>query len=461
MKIAAALCLLAFSAAPAAAQGESAAHAALAREGHDIGESCGPFSISKIGSCIYTFATVNPIHVTFGSISPGNGVAVGPAVVGHATPSENLRINWSSDAVVSGNGSWRGGAYMNFVRTAVQAPVPVFGDQPLRPAAQDVYPIYSIFAQATSLETVPFYGEGHAPSLAKTSWTLREVVVGGRAEVPVGPSSLGLAIVGGLAVRSFDAAFAPDARLELNDNRSFLQFSEGIKAAPAFGVHVRPLYSLRFDEFAAQGSRVSAAGGVGPGESFTRWTLDVVHEIPFYRIEGPRASAGNSPNDCSGDDGHTCASPSRNRYGAFTLRALTIGALVPQGNSVPYYLEATLGGSDINGQRTLAAYPDAFFRASNAFLVQATAEHSIVAIGLGHGLALPLGAIVMAEAGAVADRWADAFHGLSHSYAAGLTIRAGGFPEVTLVYAWGPPGHHFAATINPALLGGGSRPSLF
>jgi hypothetical protein len=64
----------------------------------------------------------------------------------------------------------------------------------------------------------------------------------------------------------------------------------------------------------------------------------------------------------------------------------------------------------------------------------------------------------MAEHGKVMQDWATG--GFRRSYAAGLTIRAGGFPEVFLLYAWGGGHERFVGSINPALLGGAPRPSL-
>jgi hypothetical protein len=43
----------------------------------------------------------------------------------------------------------------------------------------------------------------------------------------------------------------------------------------------------------------------------------------------------------------------------------------------------------------------------------------------------------------------------------GLTLRAGGFPMVNLSFSWGAEGNHVIGTMNTALLGGSSRPSLF
>jgi hypothetical protein len=55
-----------------------------------------------------------------------------------------------------------------------------------------------------------------------------------------------------------------------------------------------------------------------------------------------------------------------------------------------------------------------------------------------------------------------AFSHLLHSYSAGLTLRAGGFPMVYLMYAWGGhEGTHTIVNVNTSLLGGADRPSLY
>jgi hypothetical protein len=49
-----------------------------------------------------------------------------------------------------------------------------------------------------------------------------------------------------------------------------------------------------------------------------------------------------------------------------------------------------------------------------------------------------------------------------HSFSTGLTLRAGGFPQVYLLFSWGGgEGTHTIANVNTSLLGGGARPSLF
>jgi hypothetical protein len=121
---------------------------------------------------------------------------------------------------------------------------------------------------------------------------------------------------------------------------------------------------------------------------------------------------------------------------------------------VPFYFQPTLGGSDINGNSTLPSYQDYRFRAPNTVLVRASFEHSLYG---------PVGVIGMVDEGKVAIRRSDlTLNHLLHSYSAGLTLRAGGFPMISLLFSWGGhEGMHTSARISDSLLGGSSRPSLY
>jgi hypothetical protein len=68
----------------------------------------------------------------------------------------------------------------------------------------------------------------------------------------------------------------------------------------------------------------------------------------------------------------------------------------------------------------------------------------------------------MADQGRVAVLRSDlGFSHFRHSYAAGLTLRAGGFPMVQMMFAWGgTESQHNIFNMNSSLLGGGARPSL-
>lgn len=82
--------------------------------------------------------------------------------------------------------------------------------------------------------------------------------------------------------------------------------------------------------------------------------------------------------------------------------------------------------------------------------------------GQQHSVWGPFGAKFLADQGSVALTRGDlGFSNLKHSFAGGLTLRAGPFPMVSLMFAWGgPERHHNIGNVNTSLLGGSARPPL-
>jgi hypothetical protein len=146
-------------------------------------------------------------------------------------------------------------------------------------------------------------------------------------------------------------------------------------------------------------------------------------------------------------------SHSRNRNGSIGVRLLLSESMNSASAAVPFYFQQTLGGSDINGAMSLGSYRDYRYRAPNLWLLQESFEHSLWG---------PLGVKFLADQGRVALTRGDVgFDHLKHSFAAGFTLRAGGFPMVSLMFAWGgSEGHHNIFNMNTSLLGGSARPLL-
>jgi hypothetical protein len=129
--------------------------------------------------------------------------------------------------------------------------------------------------------------------------------------------------------------------------------------------------------------------------------------------------------------------------------------MTPAGNSVPFYFQPTLGGSDINGNQALGSYQDYRFRAPNIMLVRESFEHSVWNLPIGVAFMADEGKVALKPGGLGGSPWL-------HSFSTGLTLRAGGFPQVYLLFAWGgSEGTHALANVNTSLLGGATRPSLF
>jgi hypothetical protein len=433
---------------------ESQLHAEFRREGESFKKNCAKFSLKSFPGCAEVLFTGHPLHIAVGSIAPGNGFGVGPAFVTHYTPNETWRLNFNADAIVSTNGSWRAGVYGKAIYAKIKP-----GTTTVKP-----YPIFNIYAQATSLKKIAYYGLGPDTARAdQTFFGMRETIVGANVVYPVLGKPLNMSLHGEMNGRFVDiresrgqsspsiAQLHTDATAPgLNDQPAFAQFGEGIRVRPTlFADNLRLNYFVNFQQFVAVGdSRFS----------FRRLTVDLAHQIPLSRKTRtllPRDH--NGPDDCStsaSSPDHDCPAITRDREGSIGLRLLLVESFTSSGHVVPFYFQPTLGGSDLNGHTSLPSFQDYRFRAPNLLLLQGNIEHSIYG---------PLGVTFRAETGKVALTRGDIeFKHFVHSYAAGLTLRAGGFPMVYLMYAWGGhEGPHTIASMNTSLLGGSSRPALY
>ena len=453
------LCLGLLAAALAHAQ-ESQLGAEFRKEGGALQNDCSKFNFSSLGSCAYDLFTEAPLHIAAGSLAPQNGFGFGPAFVAHKTPNETWRLSWDVDAMATPGGDWRAGAYMTAVWARKKKIVVASGTAPKSNLAVSEYPVFHAYAQGISLNTLDYFGEGpNTSDTARSFFGMTQTIVGANAVFPVS-GKLNFAFFGeangrfvnlrpalGQSSPSIEQIYSPVTAAGLNTQPGFAQFGEGVRVRPQFaGGHVRLNYQASFQEYVAGDSQFS----------FERLTLDLQHEFPLYsKTRSLLPQDFNGPDDCSVDSAvHTCPSVSRNLEGSINLRFLMNDTFVPSGHVVPFYFQPTLGGSDINGNMWLPSYQDYRFRAPNNILIRASFEHSIYG---------PLGVTAMIDEGKVAlTRGDNDFSHLLHSYAAGLTLRAGGFPMVYLMFAWGGhEGMHTIANMNTSLLGGAARPSLY
>ena len=435
------LCLLCLASTVSVSAQENPLEADFRGEGDRLAAGCGTFTIGGIGSCAQTLFTDHPVHIAVGSIAPQNGFAAGPAFVAHYTPNESWRLSWDVDAVASDNLSWRAGAYMTAVMTRHRQITT--GSSKRKPEVGE-YPVFHAYGQAISLNKITYFGEGpSSPVTAPSFFGMRETIVGGNVIWPV-PGALHLALYGEANGRFVDI------RPFVGNQPAFAQFGEGIRLTPVLaGGHVRFNYALTFQEYAATGS----------SSSFRRFTADLAHEFPLYsRTTEALNNNFNGPDDCRPDpevkNCPTVKQTTRNRTGSLGLRFLYTGSFVSAGNTVPFYFQPTLGGSDINGAPFLSSYQDYRFRAPNVLGVRGSFEHSVYG---------PFGFTAMVDEGKVALQPGElGFSHLAHSYAAGVTVRAGGLPALFLMFAWGGhEGTHTIASIDTSLLGGSARPSLY
>lgn len=439
---------------------ESHFGAEMRLEREHLADDCGSFK--KVASCALTLVTGHPFHLSFGSIAPQNGFGTGPAVVTHFTP-KNWRLTWSGDAVFAPGGAWRAGTYLKVFRTKIEPPQLARPGERIRPLRITEYPVYNIYAQTISLPDLAFYGIGSNTSVAdKTAYGMSETIFGGNAAIPLNAvaSPLKLSLLLEANGRVFDIRngtagdvppvgirFAEATAPGLTTQPSFAQFGEGVRLRPwVFNDRLQLGYTLLYQQYA----------GSKPSSSFRRWTIDLNHQVPLYHTGGGPAlrDERNTPNECSVSQSvHACPSVTRDLWGSISVRALVSKSQISDSGAVPFYLQRTLGGADINGQRGLASYDQYRFRGPHLMLFQESIEHALWG---------PIGASLLFEQGKVADqREGLSVSGLKHSVGVGATLRAGGFPVVTASWhSGGPEGRHFIFLIDTSLLGGGARPPL-
>jgi hypothetical protein len=411
-------------------------------------ERCGAF---QVVDCASEVLTGQPLHLTIGSLAPQDGFGAGLAYVGHKT-TDAWRIHWDADGLASTKG-WRVGWYGKFVHST-EAPTTshVGTDMPApdTPTELPEHLVVTLTAQAISLDDVGFFGLGPSTSPdGEVFFGMRQTILGAAVVKPF-TSSWHPTLYGETNGR-FVSIRAPATAPDLADSRTFVQLAEGVRLRPTFA---RRLVELNYD--------VSFREYIAPADStftFDRLTVDLTHDVALHfphRRRWPQDA--NGPDECTtgGDPKHPFdCTITRKVEGTVEVRAFLSDAFTPAGHVVPFYLQPTLGGADINGEHALASYQDYRFRAPNVMFVRLGIEHSI--------FDLPIGVIALVDTGRVAlTRGALTTGPWQNSVSAGLTVRAGGIPALSLLYArGGSEGGHASLLVSTTLLGGSSRPSLY
>jgi hypothetical protein len=362
--------------------------------------------------------TGDGLHPTVGGIVPGSGFAGGLAYnLERATSDPAIRYSGSVEARGSYNGFWTAGGKLD-IWGANNSP-------------QNRHIHVTLDAEHYNLPQLTYFGEGNQSSLANESlFGLVQTTVGGHVDVPlVG----GLVLVGGLAglwnspsgvsgasLPSIDQKFTPAEAPAMATSTSYVVSGGGLQwiypVAPQLNGFSSALSTgFRFFE--------------SPGSPYSFRRLDAIW-INRYRP------------------------PTNFDLGTVSGTVRFVESYTTGNNSMPFYLQPTIGGTDINNVDDLRSYRDYRFRAPSALVFQAEYMRTIWG---------PLAFLGFYDTGRVAEQRSDiGISQMHHSFGAGFTIQLGASALMKFYYAWGGrEGTHTTYTLNTNNFTAGAPAGVF
>ena len=339
--------------------------------------------LTSFRTCLTDFFTAQPVHPIVESIVPGGGTGVGLNLT-----LDSPKGNWQRQFTVNGAISFR-----DFwtAETKFTLAHPKFGGE--WNTARDAFATH-LYIRARDLPRMPFYGLGPNSSEANlVDFSERDAFVGADVVNPLA-SWIGVGAklegifpdVNGVhspTVRSVDQYYTEASAPGLTQQPVFVH--------PEIFLHFHHADPVEFDYHIGY----SFFEDTGTGHySFRRFRADLHHNI--Y----PERSGGIPKRDS-----------------VLSLRGLLSMSDASAGNAIPFYLQETLGGSDINGDPTLRGFRDYRFRGPDLLLIQVQYERRIWNM---------LGVLAFYDTGKVATRKSDLdFTDLRHSFGVGMNVWAG------------------------------------
>lgn len=412
------------------------------REKDKLIQSCGDpaAGFAEISSCGgFLFNGGAPLRFIIPqSVVPGGGSALGLTFI------QPVDLpNWAgSNFTMTGGSSlrefWFGDAALTLSHRA-------WGG--LHTSARDRFTV-QVYGHAWGLPTMPFYGIG--PNTARSNLTdfqQRDFWTGVRVFNPVN-RWLNFSASGEFLKPQVSGVHDPTVR-------SIDQFyseatAPGLTYQPGFGhymVGVLPNYSWTRTKISSEIAFHEYQDAGSGHYSFHKFRADFLQSI--YPETQHEATAGGH--------GKVRAQP---RYDSvLSIAGRFSASTATGGNVVPFYLQETLGGSDIDNVATLRGFQDYRFRAPNLFSIQAQYERRLLPataagadVSTVRRVAGALGVMAFYDAGEVADTMSQlSFDKVRHSFGFGLNFWSG---EKVWFRAYvglgsGEGVHNFVGVVNP------------
>jgi hypothetical protein len=373
--------------------------------------------IHKALDCIEGVFSEPPVHLTVSSIPPGNGFPIGVVyedAVHHLGGFTSL-TKPSLSYTRSTNGSWDAAGSLIWLPPLPYRDSIRKGQACYRLGAictMDVFSL-SVSAEHRTLNTLAFYGLGGSSLGTKFTYQELETYGGVSARMPI---TNWLRIDGGIEARraSLPTGTAPDS-VSANFDEST---APGLRSQPGFlhsslalrtdAMHIAErastgettLPSANEDQVVLKSRTVFRFqnniayhwyGDRDTGHySFQQFGYDGDESIQFGAVLQQFVKPGSSwlvSHLCEGNKrDSTCD------FGTIDIKSLVSLANVNLGNAMPFYLQPTIGGSDIESRESLRGFDDYRFRGADVAFVQ---------VEFSRTLADPLGVFLFVDAGLI------------------------------------------------------------
>jgi hypothetical protein len=333
----------------------------------------------RMMACGTDFFTARPVHLTVKSIVPGGGFGLGPTF---SQPFNSGK--WQQEFDATGVGT-----FSKFWQTEAKflSSRDKFGQNN---SARDRF-AYEIYARARDLPDMVYYGLGPNSGTANlANFHERDIAAGGDVFNP------------------FSSWFAAGARIES------LWTDVG---APTSGSNLIPITSV-YNEFntpglLAQPNLIHYQLYGEPRRTRHKFQFDYKIGYDFYQDH----DTGHYSFRRFKVDGTHTFHPTGRDEDILTIHDRLSLASTGSGNVVPFYLQETLGGSDIDGQPTLRGFADYRFRGPDLTLIQVEYDQRIWG---------PVGLLGFYDTGQVALEASQlSLAKMRHSFGFGLSVWAG------------------------------------
>jgi len=370
----------------------------LAKEVHNVDEYCTPALQAKFldrtqdGQCGQAIFNGSPLHFNAQQFAPGSGLGLGMGYTRLFTFGQSWQNNWDLGGMGSVEGAWEGHFIVQFNKE--RAAPPITDTTPPRHRIVEKLQIQP-YVTAQQLTKLDYYGDGpDSTRQAIALYSERDIRAGVGVSIP-----LAWWLNVGAKAEGFWPAIGPASTSTIpsvaDDYSGVPSLVPGIGSQPAFihyQFYVRPhlpndypyglIYKIGYEYYQDRGT----------GQySFGRFRADLLHNL-YLEHAGKEVRRDSI----------------LSFYGRLTL------AQTSAGNVVPFYLEDSLGGTDINGDPALRGFPDYRFR---------DPDNMVIEVEFNRRIWKPLGIMIFYDTGQVAAQASDlSLARMRQSVGGGLTL---------------------------------------